>query len=429
MRRGNLYILFVILFVTSISIADENDVIIIRNADSLVGKRIAGENIRELIGNVILQQREVMVYCDRAIQYPARNSAFLEGNVRIVDDTVTLFTDQGFYNGNTRILDGEGNLVLDDGVSRLTADFGKYFIDEKMAEFWENVIVVDPAGIVYTDHLIHRRDKQLSRATGNVRVVDPARGTTIYGEDLEYDSESGYSKMKELPVLVHIDTTDTGRIDTLIVKSNRMESLIEDDVRKFIAIDSVEIHRADLSARGTKTIYFVDEDELSLTGTPILWYQDNQITGDSIHVRLENQRLRSLEVYERSFVISKSDTRHPDRFNQLTGITLTMWFHEDEIEMVEVHDQATSVYYLYEDLLPNGVNRVTGDKITLLFIESEIHELKIEGGIEGKYYPENIIRGREQTFNLPGFDWRVDRPVLSLPAAAGKQYQTMEATN
>ncbi len=429
MRRGNLYILFVILFVTSISIADENDVIIIRNADSLVGKRIDGENTRELIGNVILQQREVMVYCDRAIQYPARNSAFLEGNVRIVDDTVTLFTDQGFYNGNTRILDGEGNLVLDDGVSRLTADFGKYFIDEKMAEFWENVVVVDPAGIVYTDHLIHRRDKQLSRATGNVRVVDPDRGTTIYGEDLEYDSESGYSKMKELPVLVHIDTTDTGRIDTLIVKSNIMESLIDDDVRTFIAIDSVEIHRADLSARGTKTIYFVDEDELSLTGTPILWYQDNQITGDSIHVRLENQRLKSLEVYERSFVISKSDIRYPDRFNQLTGSTLTMWFHEDEIEMVEVHDQATSVYYLYEDLLPNGVNHVTGDKITLRFIESEIHELKIEGGIEGKYYPENIIRGREQTFNLPGFDWRADRPVLSLPAAAGKQYQSMEATN
>lgn len=429
MRRGNLYILFVILFFTSISVADENDVIIIRNADSLVGKRIDGENIRELIGNVILQQREVMVYCDRAIQYPARNSAFLEGNVRIIDDTVTLFTDQGFYNGTTRVLDGEGNLALDDGLSRLTADFGKYFIDEKIAEFWQNVIVVDPAGIVYTDHLIHRRDRHLSRATGNVRVIDPDRGTTIYGADLEYDSESGYSKMKELPVLLHIDTTDTGRIDTLIVKSNIMESLIEDDVRKFIAIDSVEIHRADLSARGTKTIYFVDEDELTLTGTPILWYQDNQITGDSIHVRLENQRLRSLEVYERSFVISKSDIRYPDRFNQLTGITLTMWFHEDEIEMVEVHDQATSVYYLYEDLLPNGVNHVTGDKITLLFIESEIHELKIEGGIEGKYYPENIVRGREQTFNLPGFDWRVDRPLLSLPAGARKQNQRMEATN
>jgi lipopolysaccharide export system protein LptA len=428
-RRGKANILIIIFFLTSISIADENDVIIIRNADSLVGKRIDGENIRELIGNVILQQREVTVYCDRAIQYPARNSAFLDGNVRVVDDTVTLFTDQGFYNGNTRILDGEGNLLLEDGVSRLTANFGKYYIDEKIAEFWENVVVVDPAGIVYADHLIHRRDDQLSRATGNVRVVDPARGTTVFGEELEYESETGYSKMKEVPMLMHLDTTDTGRIDTLIVLSKIMESLVEEEVRKFVAIDSVEIHRSELSARGMRTVYFVDEDELSLTGTPVLWYQDNQITGDSIHVRLENQQLRSLEVNERSFVISRSDTRYPDRFNQLTGITLTMWFHEDEIEKVEVHDQATSLYYLYEDLLPNGVNHVTGDKITLLFVESEVHELKIEGGIEGKYYPENIVRGREQTFNLPGFQWREDRPVLSLPIGNGKNDEMTETIN
>ncbi len=403
------------LFIGPILLSDENDVIIIRNADSLIGKRIDGENIRELVGNVILEQRDVLVYCDRAIHYPARNNAFLEGNVRVVDDTVTLIADQGFYHGNDRILDGEGNLYLDDGVTRLTAHYGKYYIDEKIAEFWENVIVDDPAGIIYSDHLVHRRDEGFSTATGNVRVVDRERGTTVYGELLEYNSETGYSRMKESPVLVHIDTTDTGQIDTLIVKSSIMESEIEDTARKFIAIDEVEMNRDELSARGRLATYLVETDELSLTGSPILWYQENQITGDSIHVKLEERRLRTLEVYERSFAISKSDVRYPERFNQLTGIELTMWFKNDEIEKIEVRDQATSVYYLYEDMLPNGVNHVTGDKITLLFVDGEIDELKIVGGIEGQYNPENLVRGRESTFNLPGFNWRNDRPILSVP--------------
>ena len=408
-------IVLVYLLMMPPAFADDNDVLIIRHADSLIGKRVDGENIRELIGNVVLEQRDMLVYCDRAIHYPARNSAFLEGNVRVVDDTVTLLADQGYYDGNTGILDGEGNLFLDDGVTQLTAHYGKYYLDEKIAEFWENVVVDDPAGVIYSDHLVHRREKAFSTATGNVRVVDRDRGTTVYGGMLEYDSESGYSKMTDTPILVHIDTTDTGQTDTLVVNSITMESVMDDTVRKFIATDDVEMNRADLAARGQRSVYFTETDELNLTGSPIMWYQHNQITGDSIHVRLEEQRLRTLEVYERSFVISKSDERYPDRFNQLTGVDLTMWFEDDEIEKVEVRNQATSLYYLYEDMLPNGVNHVTGDRITLLFENGEIHELKIVGGIEGKYHPEILVRGREQTFNLPGFNWRDDRPVLAAP--------------
>jgi lipopolysaccharide export system protein LptA len=395
--------------------ADENDVIIIRTADSLIGRRVDGENIRELVGNVILEQRDIVVYCDRAIHYPARNSAYLEGNVRVVDDTLTLFADQGYYNGDTRVLDGEGNLILDDGVTHLTANFGKYYLDEKIAEFWEHVVVDDPAGIIYSDQLVHRRDEAFSTATGNVRVVDRDRGTVVYGQLLEYDSHSGYSSMHESPVLVHIDTTETGEIDTLVVKSRIMESVFEDEARMFIAIDEVQMNRAELSARGTMATYFVDMDELNLTGSPIVWYQENQITGDSIHVKLEDQRLRTLEVYNRSFAISRSDSRYPDRYNQLTGVELTMWFTDDKIERIEVREQATSLYYLYEDFFPNGVNHVTGDTVTLYFVDGEIDELKIIGGIEGTYHPENLVRGREQTFNLPGFIWRDDRPILSAP--------------
>jgi len=395
--------------------AEENDVIIIRNADSLIGKRVDGENIRELIGNVVLEQDDIVVYCDRAIHYPARNSAFLEGNVRVVEDTVTLLADQGYYDGNARMLDGEGNLYLDDGVTRLTANYGKYFIDEKIAEFWENVVVDDPSGIVYSDHLVHRREMEFSTATGNVRVVDHDRGTTVYGQLLEYDSHTGSSSMQESPVLVHMDTTEAGRIDTLIVTSKLMESILEDTVRRFIAQDEVEMNRGDLSARGLRSVYYIDEDELNLTGEPIMWFQENQITGDSIHVQLEEQQLRSLEVYRRAFAVSKSDPRYPDRFNQLTGMELTMWFSNDEIEKIEVRDQATSLYFLYEEMLPNGVNHVTGDTITLLFIDGELDELKIAGGIEGEYYPERLVRGRVDTYNLTGFRWVEERPDLSIP--------------
>jgi lipopolysaccharide export system protein LptA len=411
-------LLFFLSVVMETVAQDASDVIIIRNADSLVGRRINGENVRELIGNVALEQRGVLVYSDRAIHYPARNGAFLEGNVRVIDDTVTLSADQGYYDGGTRIIEGEGSLFLDDGVTQLTAVYGKYHIEERTAEFWDSVVVHDPAGIVYADHLIHRRDPEMSVATGNVRVVDRERGTVVYGNRLEYDSASGYSIMEESPVLIHVDTTGTGRIDTLIVRSESMVSTSEDTLRRFVASGDVRMNRGNLAAIGGLSVFFTDEDELSLTGDPVLWYEDNQVSGDSIHVRLESQQLRQLDVYGRSFAISRSDSRFPERFDQMTGTELSMWFENDMIEKIEVRDQATSLYYLYEDYFPNGVNHVTGDRIIMMFAGGQIDELKIVGGIEGRYYPERLVRGREQSYNLHGFRWRDDRPLLSVPHPA-----------
>jgi lipopolysaccharide export system protein LptA len=407
-------LLLSIVWFSLIVYAQNDDVIIIRNADSLIGRTVAGENIRELVGNVILEQNNVVVYCDRAIYYPRRNSARLEGNVRVEDDTVTLKTDRGFYNGRDKIMEGEGYIILEDGTSVLTARSGKYNIETREAEFWENVVVNDPSGIVYADHLVHRRDDKYSTARGNVRVIDRDEGTTVYGGYLIYDNVSGYSSMEDSPVLVQIDTTETGISDTLILIGTRMESF-RDTVRTFVASEAVEMFRSDLAAKGQKAVYSLDADELSLTGSPIVWYQNNQVTGDSIHVTLEERVLRKLEVFRQTCTVSMSDDRFPERFNQLTGTNLTMYFANDQLEQVDVAGQATSVYYVFEESEPNGVNHVSGDHIRVTFINGEIQELKITGGIEGKYYPENLVRGNEATFNLPGFIWRTDRPALSLP--------------
>jgi lipopolysaccharide export system protein LptA len=407
-------LLLCIVWFSLIVYAQDDDVIIIRGADSLIGRTVDGENIRELVGNVIFEQNNVIVYCDRAIHYPRRNSARLEGNVRVEDDTVTLKTERGFYNGRDKIMEGEGYIILEDGTSVLTARSGKYNIETREAEFWENVVVNDPSGIVYADHLVYRRDDKYSTARGNVRVIDPDEGSTVYGGYLVYDNISGYSSMEESPVLVQIDTTETGILDTLILVGTRMESF-RDTIRTFVASEAVEMLRSDLAAKGQKAVYILDADELSLTGTPILWYQNNQVIGDSIHVTLEERVLRKLEVFRQTFTVSLSDERFPERFNQLTGTNLTMLFSNDQLEQVDVAGQATSVYYVYEESEPNGVNHVSGDHIRVSFVDGEIHELKITGGIEGKYYPENLVRGNEAAYNLPGFIWRTDRPALSLP--------------
>lgn len=37
--------------------------------DSLIGKTINGQNVREVIGNVVITQGDVVITCKKAIQY------------------------------------------------------------------------------------------------------------------------------------------------------------------------------------------------------------------------------------------------------------------------------------------------------------------------------------------------------------------------
>jgi hypothetical protein len=51
------------------------DKITLNYADSLIGKTINGEQIREAVGNVSLTQNDVKINCGRVVQYFAENKA------------------------------------------------------------------------------------------------------------------------------------------------------------------------------------------------------------------------------------------------------------------------------------------------------------------------------------------------------------------
>src|SRR5688572_15363669 len=86
------------------------DKITLNHADSLVGKTINGEQVREATGNVSMTHNNVQITCNRVLQYYDQNKAELFGNVRVVKDTVTITAPTGTYYGN------EGKVVCPNGA-------------------------------------------------------------------------------------------------------------------------------------------------------------------------------------------------------------------------------------------------------------------------------------------------------------------------
>jgi lipopolysaccharide export system protein LptA len=80
------FILIKFFFLTLFAIAkiwsqQDDKVIFLHHADSLLGRTVDGQNIRELIGNVEFSQGNVVVNCDKAIQYFKPEQINLFGNV------------------------------------------------------------------------------------------------------------------------------------------------------------------------------------------------------------------------------------------------------------------------------------------------------------------------------------------------------------
>ncbi len=412
-----LLFLVVVLPVSSLS-AQEKELIVLKNADVFVGKSVNGEDVREFTGNVQLVQGNVRVWCERAVQHLAKNEVELIGKVKIVRDTVTLTAKKGMYFGDTKKAVCEDGVRLETKHVVLLADFGTYFTEEKKAFFHTHVRVIDSTTTIFSDELTYFEKERKSIAVRNVKVVNAANNVQLFGEYLEHFDEARYSKITQQPRLMQIDTSAKGEIDTFAVKSVVMESY-DDSTKKLIATDSVAMVRGPLAVRCGWAKYFTKDEFIELRQQPVVWYEDNQATGDSISLRLVHNKLQKAVIVGRAFALSRSDSAYAWRYNQLTGRKIEMHFADDKLREMIVDRNATSLYYLYDGKEPNGCNKTSGDAITMTFVSGKIDIIRIVKGIEGTYYPENMISKKEGSYDLDGFLLRSDRPSLKsiLPSA------------
>lgn len=391
--------------------AQEDRVVVLENADSLVGLVLGGQDVRELIGHVRLAQGRVRISCDRALQFIRSGRVDLTGNVVVTDDSLTLTSPRGTYHRDERRAEAFDRVRLTDGRMDLTADYGEYLIEPRTAFFRSRVEVRDTSSVVTADSLVFYRESRKTIATGAVRVESPADRILIVGGRLEHDPARATNRMTSDPVLLQTDTTG-GTTDTLIVQSLTMES-VRDSLPRLVAVDSVRILRGDLSALAGHAVFFTAGDSILLRRSPVIWYQDSQTTGDSIDVALERRALREVVVMGNALTVSRADSLRPSRHNQLAGETLRMRFLDRRLQTVRADVRAMSIYYAYEDTAANGVTTSTGDRITLLFDGGRVRSISIIGGVEGEYHPEPLVAGREAEFRVPGFLVRPNRPSMN----------------
>jgi len=390
------------------------------HADSLVGYTLSGDSYRDLVGHVVMQQGSTILNCDRAVQNTTRNVVDLFGNVRVEDDTLTLRTKQARYYGKTNLVSSDSAIYLNDRRRTLTADRGTYNTDTKVAQFFGHVFVRDSVSQLTSEQLTYYRNEEKSIGDVNVKIKSLENNVTVNGFHFEDYNKKNYSFITGKPMLTQIDTSSDGKIDTLMITSLKMEAYRDSSHvgspngqaanERFIATDSVQVIRGSLSARCGYGIYFSKDSMVVLLKQPVVWYEDNQLTGDSVTVYIRDKKIDRVDVDGAAFAVSQSDSVFTDRYNQLKGKRLTMFLRDRKADRIIVENNATSLYYLYDKNKPNGVNRVSGDRVVMYFKDGKIERIAVVSGVEGNYYPEKLVKNKVNSYSLAGFMYHKNRP-------------------
>ncbi len=477
--------------------AAPEDTLTVEKVDLLHADELRKDTRTELhlTGAVHLKQGMTDLHSDEATEYSETEDILFVGNVRITERGDTLTADRVRYNkrtktgvalGNVHLSDGsvvvsapsatyfadekravfEEGVTLADSASVLTSRRGAYWSDEKRAEFYEDVRLTGDRTYLEADSITFFREDEISIARGDVFIERLPDSTDVappsdrvhsflFGEHAFNDNQAVVSRISGNPLLVRFRTDSTGAmVDTLVVSAERLETARRDSLERMTASGAVRIWQPSFSAVGDSIVYEQSRagitpphEESRMYRGPAAWFQEAQVTGDTLRITGRSGGVDTLFVVGNAFV-ARRDTA-TNRISQLKGRAMRGEFKRDTLRTLFVQPNAQAIYFMRDkdSGQTKGAVRASSDRLVFdMKGNGELRDIRFFGGVEGQMYDKDLI---PDPMELDGFRWypeqrprrfelltsivldRIDRRITGLrsgespePPAAGNNHSS-----
>ncbi len=152
----------------------------------------AKETIRYLTGDVELRQDSTFMYCDSAVILDG-NIARAFGNVLIQQsDSLVIFADSLYYDGNKGYTDLYGNVVLQNNDQELWTDKLRYNLNSRVASYFSGALLKAGTTKLRSEIGLYYTRSEKSFFKNYVKVVDD--DFSLKADSLEFDILTRMSK-------------------------------------------------------------------------------------------------------------------------------------------------------------------------------------------------------------------------------------------
>ncbi|WP_420379100.1 OstA-like protein [Gilvibacter sp.] len=345
---------------------------------SNVGRYFANNKKYQFLSDVKIVNPEYTVNSNQLDFYSESGGAYLYGPSTIVSETSTVYCERGYY--DTR------------------GDTG-YFVKNSKIDYETRTL--------YGDSIYFNRNTGFASATNNIKILDTVNSSVIRGHYAEVFRPKDSLFITKRAVAI---TVRDG--DSIYVHADTLRVTGPEDNRILKGFHRARLYKSDMSGK-CDSIYTSERIGLTkMITNPVLWSGENQMTGDTIHI-LSNtvtEQLDTLKVFENAFLIQKDSAG----YNQVSGVRLTGLFTENELDTVNVDQNAEVVYYARntDTNKLEGINNTIGSSIQITLENQDIIGIRFINRGTGKFYPVSMYP--EEKKLLPGFNWRGDERLRSV---------------
>jgi len=429
------------------------------------------EKYIKAFGNVIINQGDSIFMNSRYAEYDGKiELAFATGDVSMRSPESTLVTDTVYFDKKNQQASYNSFGTIHNKENTLKSKSGRYYVDQKKYKFTTAVTVTNPQStiktnnldfyensghayvfgpstitskenVIYTENGFYDTKNDVGKLSKNSKITYDNK--IIEGDNLFYDRKKNYSRginnVKITDTINKVIATghfaelyrnlETKKDSMVLTKKALVKTLVEKDTmfmhgKKIIvsgpptdrvirAFNNVRFYKTDMSGK-CDSLHSSTKNELTqLIGKPILWNNENQMTGDVMHLigNNETEKLDSLKVLNNAFIVQK-DSLSKNGFNQIKGQNLFGRFEENQLKEVDIIKNAESIYYIYNDKNEFvGIRKSVCSRINLEMNENKIETMTGFKNTESTIYPDNEFP--ENARKLRGFAWRGDERILS----------------
>ena len=364
--------------------------------------------------------------------YPGLEMALFRGKVRLTNPNFVMDADTLKYFTETDLAQILGpTTVLYEKETTIYSEKGWYDTKTEQSELLLNSLITHQDGkTLKGDTIFYDKKKGIGRAHHHVELDDTVKKVSLRGHYLYYKEEGDVALAKDSALMI-----DHSTADTLYLNADTLFSYAVDSVDKVVeAFYNVRVFRKDVQAVCDSARYETRDSVLHLMKMPILWSDNQQITGDTIRIFSVNGAVERLQVINSAFVCQQEDSI---RFNQLSGKEVTAYMADGELYRVDVRGNAQSLFFPREaDSTMIGMNQTESSFLTVYLKKQKIDRIVLYPAPIGVMTPLDQVIA--ESMYLPNYSWQVAirpqkwedvfaRPVRTVAATSKRRRRATES--
>lgn len=355
------------------------------NALRLVDRVVEGRPVTCLYGDVFIDRDSLTAAADTAYIHRDSDEYELYGNVRLTRGTAVLTCRRanyrnalgtGAFAGDVRIVDEDVTVT---GAAGDTRDAGRWL------SMYGDALLVAPEYTVRADTIVQDRSTGGGEAFGRVRIVEPGAANLVTGGHAIFDRSTEVAVVDRAPALTSRDE----RGGLLVAEALVMHLYRAED--RVVMVDSVRIRQA-MGTATADTAVAQGRERLVLTGSPrVRLTRGSVLSGQRIEFEYVDQQLRRVVLTGSARTVDDGPdslaVSYPGLPKQdiLEGSSIVIDFEDEEIRRTLVTGEAHSLYTPLDIDTELSTNDVTGDTIIVHFRDRQVRRVRVMGKAAGTY--------------------------------------------